>query len=144
MGILDSLLKNPGSLVDMAKLAMENPDLTKAAMSMLSPNDSSVGGSAGLGEVLESLKGAGLGDMVSSWLGSGENKPVDGSQIRAALDDETLNQFAGKAGLSDTGSAAGVLAGLLPQLVDQLSPDGKLPESGGLDKMIGGLLGRLT
>lgn len=144
MGILDTLLKNSDSIIDMAKLALENPDLTKAAMSLMSPNDTSVGGGKGLGDILEAMNGAGMGELVSSWLGSGANQPVDGSQIKAALDEETLNQFAGKAGLGGSGEAASVLAGLLPQIVDQLSPDGRLPEANGLDNVIGGLLGRLT
>lgn len=54
-----------------------------------------------------------------------------------------LEQFASKAGIGSCNDASTVLAGLLPGLVDKLSPDGKLPDAGGLDGLIGGLLGSL-
>lgn len=144
MGILDTLLKNPGAMVDMAKFAVDNPQIAQAAMSLVSSDDTSVGGSAGLSGILDSLNGAGLGDAVSSWLGNGENSEIDAAQLQAALGDDTISQFAEKAGIGSIGDATSLLSGVLPKLVDQLSPDGNLPDASSLDNALGGLLGKLA
>lgn len=139
MGILDALLKNPQMIGDVAKFASENPQIAKAAMNMFS---SSSGSGGGLGDIVGKLESAGLGDAVSSWLGSGANKAVDPGKLGEALGSDKLAQFADQAGVSAS-EASTLLAGMLPGLVDKLSPDGKLPDKGGLDSVIGGLLGSL-
>jgi uncharacterized protein YidB (DUF937 family) len=140
MGMLDALLKNPEMMGDIAKFAMDNPEIAKSAMKMLSSSD---GAGGGLGGIVSSLQSGGLGDAVSSWLGSGDNLAVAPDQLAAALGPEKVSQFADQAGIS--GSEAGVLlSGLLPQIVDKLSPDGALPDSGGLDGMLQGLIGSIS
>jgi uncharacterized protein YidB (DUF937 family) len=139
MGILDALLKNPDMIGDVAKFASENPQIAKAAMNMLSSSGGSGGGLTGL---LGQLDKGGLGDAVSSWIGTGANKAVDPGKLGAALGSERVSQFANQAGVSPS-EANTLLAGMLPGLVDKLSPDGKLPDKGGLDSMISGLLGNL-
>jgi uncharacterized protein YidB (DUF937 family) len=142
MGMLDSFMKNPEMIGDAAKFAMDNPQIAKAAMGFLSSQEGSAGGSGGLGEILSSLQAGGLGDTVSSWLGSGANKGVSPGDLQSALGPEKLSQFAEKAGVS-TSEASSVLAGMLPGLVDKLSPNGKLPDAQGLSSMLGGLMGSL-
>jgi uncharacterized protein YidB (DUF937 family) len=58
------------------------------------------------------------------------------------LGDDQISAFAEKAGVSGS-EASTLLAGLLPQIVDKLSPEGQLPDAGGLDSMLGGLMGAL-
>lgn len=142
MGILDALTKNPDLLASVGDFASANPDIAKAAMSLFSTSDTSVGGSGGLGGILGALQSSGLDDIVASWVGSGDNKAIEPAQLAGALDSDTLAQFAQKAGVSGS-EASTLLAGLLPSLVDKLTPDGRLPDAGGLDSMIGGLLGAL-
>lgn len=140
MGMLDALLKNPEMIGDVAKFAMDNPEIAKSAMHLLSSGNGSGGG---LGEIISSLQSGGLGDAVASWLGSGENAAVAPDQLASALGADKVSSFADKAGIS--GSEAGaLLAGLLPQIVDKLSPDGELPDSGGLDGMLQGLMGSIA
>jgi uncharacterized protein YidB (DUF937 family) len=143
MGILDSLLKNPELITNVAKFAADNPQVAKAAAGLLSNQAGSPGGAAGLGDVLGALKASGLDDVVSSWLGSGSNKAISADQLQAALGSDRLSQFAQQAGI-DSQQAGSVLAGLLPQLVDQLSPDGKLPESSAIQGRLSSLLGAVT
>lgn len=140
MGIFDALLKNPEMIGDIAKFAGDNPEVAKAAMSFFSSGD---GSSGGLGNIVGALQSGGLGDTVSSWLGSGDNIAVAPKDLQAALGDDAISQFAEKAGVSG-GEASALLAGILPQVVDKLSPDGKLPDKGGLDSLLGGLIGSLT
>ena len=134
MGLLDSFLENPEMLGDIAKLATENPEIAKAAMEFFSSSD---GG--GISSLLGSLESGGLGDAVSSWLGSGDNASVAPEQLQSALGDDTITKFAEKAGVSG-GEASSLLANILPQVVDKLSPDGNLPDAGGLDSMLGQLM----
>lgn len=140
MGMLDALIKNPEMIGDVAKFASDNPEIAKAAMDLFS---SSKGAGGGLGDIVGALQSGGLGDAVSSWLGGGDNVAVAPDQLKSALGADRISQFAEQAGVSGS-EASAVLAGILPQIVDKLSPDGQLPDSGGLDSMLGGLMGALT
>jgi uncharacterized protein YidB (DUF937 family) len=90
--------------------------------------------------VLSALQSGGLGDVVSSWVGTGANKAISPAQVQTALGSEKVAQFAKQAGVNPS-EASSALAAMLPQLVDKLSPDGKLPDTQGLDGLIGKLLG---
>jgi uncharacterized protein YidB (DUF937 family) len=59
----------------------------------------------------------GLGEIVGSWLGNGENKPISIEQITTLLGSEKVAAFATELGLSQE-SAAGALADVIPQVVD--------------------------
>lgn len=140
MGMLDTVLNNPEMLGDIAKFATDNPELAKAAMDLFSSGN---GSGAGIADLVSSLQSGGLGDAVASWLGSGENASVAPEQLQSALGNDTISQFAEKAGVSGS-EASSLLADILPQVVDKLSPDGQLPDAGGLDNMLGNLMGSLT
>jgi uncharacterized protein YidB (DUF937 family) len=98
-------------------------------------------GSGGLGGLLSQLQGSGLGDQVESWIGKGDNKPVSAQQVEQAIGKDELSAVAEKAGVSKAEAASGI-AEMLPQLVDKLTPDGKLPDIGPLDDVLRGLLAR--
>ncbi|KAF4515997.1 hypothetical protein B566_EDAN000234 [Ephemera danica] len=104
--------------------------LVQALTGLLGQN-SSVGGLAGL---VQTLQKNGLGDIVNSWVGTGKNLPVTPQQIQQGLGGDLLTQLATKAGIS-TEAAGTQLAGLLPDLVDKLTPTGKI-EAGGLDQLL--------
>jgi len=140
VGILDALIKNPDMIGDVAAFASDNPQVAKAAMDFLSSGSGSGGG---LESVVSALRSGGLGDAVSSWLGSGDNLAISPKDLQSTLGDDTIAKFAEQAGIGGS-EASAVLAGILPQIVDKLSPDGALPDKGGLDSLLGGLIGRLT
>ena len=99
------------------------------------------GGGGGLGGLLQQLQQGGLGDAVQSWVGSGQNQPVSGEQLQAALGGDQISALAQQAGLP-AGELAGQLAQWLPHVVDKLTPNGELPAGGGdLGSALGGLLG---
>jgi uncharacterized protein YidB (DUF937 family) len=140
MGILDDLLgKQVGGLAD---VAMKNPQVISAIVSLLSSKDASVGGTAGLGGLIQAFQSKGMGDMISSWISTGPNPPATGDQITNVLGQETLSQFASKAGIPH-GEAGGLLASLLPAVIDQLTPQGKVPQTNDLESSLGGLLSGL-
>ena len=143
MGMLDDLMKKAGGggeLGALAAAAASNPQLVQAAISLLSAKDTSVGGSGGLGGLIQAFQKQGMGDAVGSWVGSGPNQPVSPDQVASALGPDTLNQFATKAGIG-TGEAGSVLAGLLPMLVNQITPQGQPPQGPALEGALGSLLG---
>ena len=86
----------------------------------------SVGGIVGL---MQKFEAAGLGHLVSGWVSNGPNPPVSPDQVQQALGDEPVRQFAQQNNLS-TGAAKGVLAQLLPHVVDHLTPGGSVPQQG--------------
>ena len=140
MGILDDLLgKQLGGL---AASAMKNPQVIAAIASLLSSRDASVGGSGGLAGLVQAFQSKGMGDVMSSWISTGPNPPISERQITDVLGADILSQFAGKAGVPQ-GEAGGLLASLLPAVIDQLTPQGRVPESNDLESAIGGLLSGL-
>lgn len=101
-------------------------------------NSPQMGGVQGL---LKHFEQAGLGNVVQSWLGTGQNQPINGEQVTNALGLTNVEQVARQAGMS-TPDAANGLAQLLPNVVDKLSPGGNLPQDTagpleGLKKMFG-------
>lgn len=80
----------------------------------------------GLPALLQRLNDSGLHDQVMSWIGTGENQPVSGDQIKDALGDDQVRQIAQQAGM-DAGHASTGLAQLLPQIIDKLTPGGNVP-----------------
>ena len=81
----------------------------------------------GLSGLLETFQNQGLGGLVSSWVGTGQNLPVSADQIRSVLGNEQVQQFAQKLGISPD-VASGHLAQMLPSLVDHLTPNGQVPQ----------------
>ena len=139
MGLLDDLGAQFGGI---AGLAMKNPQAIAAVVSLLSSKDSSVGGTGGLGGLVQAFQGKGMGDMISSWISTGPNPPINASQITDVLGKDTLSQFAAKAGVSHN-EAGGLLASLLPSVIDQLTPQGNVPDTNAFESSLGGLLSGL-
>jgi uncharacterized protein YidB (DUF937 family) len=80
----------------------------------------------GLAGLVQGFQQNGMGDIISSWIGTGENLPVSSEQVQASLGDQ-LQQFASTTGLS-TEAASTQLAQILPLIIDKLTPNGQLPE----------------
>lgn len=100
----------------------------------------------GLGGLVDMLSRNGLGQQAASWVGSGENLPVSADQLGQALGSGPLGELAGRFGL-DPQALSGSLAQYLPEAVNQLTPDGRLPDNANsnelLEKGLSALAGRL-
>jgi uncharacterized protein YidB (DUF937 family) len=68
-----------------------------------------------------------LGEAANSWVSTGGNLPVSAEQIQASLGDSLVPGLAEQLGMTQQ-QASGSLAELLPQIVDQLTPNGQLPQ----------------
>jgi uncharacterized protein YidB (DUF937 family) len=82
--------------------------------------------SGGLGDLLKQLQQSGQGDTANSWVGKGENKPIAPGDLANALGADQINSLASHSGLS-RGELLGGLSQYLPQVIDHLTPDGRLP-----------------
>lgn len=103
-----------------------------------------VGGTGGLSGLVSQFTSKGLGDVIGSWVGTGKNLPVSGDQIKSALGDDTVKNIASKLGM-DSNAVTSQLSNLLPDVVDKLTPNGKIPESDILSQasdLLGGLFGK--
>jgi uncharacterized protein YidB (DUF937 family) len=82
--------------------------------------------SGGLGDLLKQFEQAGHGDVAKSWIGTGPNKLISPDDIEKTLGPEKVNTLAQQAGLSRVALLSG-MSEQLPQMVDQLTPHGRLP-----------------
>jgi uncharacterized protein YidB (DUF937 family) len=96
------------------------------------------GGKPDFGALLSGMQAGGLGDIASSWLGKGANKPVSPDALAGIVGQEKLKEFAGQLGLSEE-SAKTAIADALPEMVDKASPEGSLLD--GLAENLGGMKG---
>ena len=83
----------------------------------------------GLGGLMEKFNQAGMGDQMSSWVGKGENLPISADQLSSVLGSGAIGDIASKLGVGQ-GEAGGMLAQMLPGIIDQLTPHGQAPEGG--------------
>jgi uncharacterized protein YidB (DUF937 family) len=92
----------------------------------------------GLQKILGQLQQSGNGAKGQSWVSTGPNEPADADDIRAALSEQELAQIAQQLGVSED-EAAEAVARVLPDVVDQATPEGELPDDAELDRKFGRL-----
>ena len=117
---------------------MELTDLFKVAASMIQNNGDDATAKLDVDDIANSLNNLvgngqggldlvkfvgglsqnGLGEIVGSWLGNGENKSISIEQIMTLLGSDNVASFASELGISQE-SAATALAEAVPQVVDQ-------------------------
>ncbi|MFG6449502.1 YidB family protein [Roseateles sp. BYS180W] len=94
----------------------------------------------GLQGLVSAFEQQGLGGVVSSWIGTGQNLPISAEQIQSVLGSGQIQSLAQSLGFSAQ-DVSGQLAQLLPQVIDQITPNGALPEGGALEGLLGMLKG---
>jgi uncharacterized protein YidB (DUF937 family) len=82
----------------------------------------------GLSGLLQQFHDKGLGCLVTSWVSTGQNLPISADQIQHVLGSEQVKELAAKAGISPE-VASSHLAEFLPMLIDQLTPNGQVPQA---------------
>jgi uncharacterized protein YidB (DUF937 family) len=95
----------------------------------------------GMKALVDKMSASGLGEQVKSWVGTGPNLAVTQDQIKKALGSDEIERLALKTKLS-VEEVTSHLTAALPQIVDKLTPDGKIP-AGGLMQQAQGFLGKL-
>ena len=132
MGLLDSIM------------GMLGKGGGKDVMSQLATMLTGKGGDGmGLSRLLDQFKGAGMGDKAESWVGNGENQSLDPDEVEKAIGSERLAKMSKQTGES-VGALKTDLSKMIPDAVNKLTPDGKMPSPGDLMNMVKGLdLGKL-
>ena len=82
--------------------------------------------SGGLGDLLKQFQQNGQGETVDSWVSPGPNKAIAPGDLAKALGADQINTLASQSGLSRDELLAG-LSQHLPDVIDHLTPDGRLP-----------------
>ncbi|OQW90230.1 MAG: hypothetical protein BWK72_03200 [Rhodoferax ferrireducens] len=134
MSLFDSVLSAVSNHVE------QQGGLAKVLSGLLANN----GELGGLNGLVDKFNQAGMGEVVSSWIGTGANQPISGDQLSQVLGGDMLGKVAGQLGM-DPAQLSGQLSAMLPGLVDQLTPNGAIPQgglgnTGDLMGMLGGLL----
>ena len=93
-----------------------------------------------MGRVLGKAQQAGYGSEVQSWIGTGQNLPIDAGALSQIFGHGQLGQLAQQLGVSRE-EAAGQLAQALPQVVDEMTPQGHIPDDH--DDFVNGVLATL-
>jgi len=93
--------------------------LITAAMAMLEK-------AGGIQGVIEKFQSSGLGDVVASWVGTGQNQSVTPDQITQALGPDNIQVITKQVNIPAEQSG-NLLSELLPVLIDKLTPDGQVP-----------------
>ena len=139
MGLLDGILGNvAGSMLSGNQAQGANPldallrnlgggnqtggaNILGAVMSLVQQN-------GGLPAVLNMLQSNGLGQQADSWVGTGANASVSGDQMTQVFGNAGLGNLAAQLGTSQ-GQAGSILSQILPELVNQLTPNGQIPDN---------------
>jgi uncharacterized protein YidB (DUF937 family) len=82
--------------------------------------------SGGLGDLLNQFQQKGLGDQANSWVSNGPNKPVAPGDLANALGADQIDHLSAQSGLSRDELLSG-LSRYLPDAINHLTPDGRLP-----------------
>ena len=87
----------------------------------------------GLSDLIGKLTAGGVAPQVNSWVGPGANQPIQPGQLGSALGQNTINDLAQRTGMSQQ-ELLNQLAAVLPQLINHLTPNGRMPTLADLEK----------
>jgi uncharacterized protein YidB (DUF937 family) len=106
------------------------PEQVQTGRPATAPSFSDILANAGfgnLGSLIDQLSKGGLEQHVKSWIGTGENLPVNPDQLRGALGEQKVQQIGQQAAIP-VESILQIFAKFLPSAIDQASPNGKLQD----------------
>lgn len=120
MGLLDEIVGKVTGMLGGDK--GEAPGFLGEVIGMLTDKES-----GGLSGLVQSFQEKGLGGIISSWIGTGENQPISIEQIQQVLGSDAIQGLAAKFGIPAE-ELGGKLAEFLPGVIDRMTPNGTLPE----------------
>ena len=80
----------------------------------------------GVGAVLKRLQQQGNGSQARSWMEPGVNQPLDEKAVETLVGQDDIGQMAERLGVPRE-QVAQAFAEIMPELVDQLTPEGQVP-----------------
>lgn len=136
MGLFDSIAGQVAGALS-GQSGAQGSGLMQLLMGLI--NNPQTGGLQGL---IAAFQDQGLGDLVSSWVGTGQNLPISPEQLQSVLGSGQIGQIAQQLGLSSQ-EVSGQLSALLPQVIDGITPNGQVPEGDAMQNALGMLSGLL-
>lgn len=98
---------------------------------------SGLGGAGALGALVSQFQQKGLGSQVNSWVGPGANQPVAPDQVAHALGEENVQALQRQTG-TPRETLLAELSQHLPEAVNELTPQGRLPDDAELHQIAQG------
>lgn len=123
MGLLDGLLGNVlgGMMGGGRGMQQQQNPLLGLALQILQQN-------GGIEGIVGKFQKAGYAEQAQSWVSTGQNQPISADALQQVLGQGQLGQIARQLGIGQ-GEAAGGLASMLPQIIDQMTPHGEVPQN---------------
>ena len=141
MGVLQNAIRTAVISVLGAKMARGRSPIVAALIALLvsralaknsdEKKPEVPGTEEGLGGLVEQFRKGGFEEIIKSWIGTGANKPISPNQLHQALGPETVDGLSRETGLPRD-DLLSQLSRLLPEVIDKLSPNGKLHEDADL------------
>jgi uncharacterized protein YidB (DUF937 family) len=140
MGLLDGILSNVAGSVLSGGQSQQGPNPLDALVNNLGGGTQSGGANllgavmsmvqqnGGLPGVVSMLRNSGLGQQADSWVGTGPNSAVSADQMTQVFGGSGLGNLAAQLGTSQ-GQAGSLLSQILPELLNQLTPNGQIPDN---------------
>ncbi len=142
MGMFDNALKNAvpgGNLATPIAVAVgalllgqlfsgrsSAPAAAPASPSPAAPSPQGGDLFGGLSALVQKFQNGGLAETVNSWIGQGQNAPIQPGQLGSVLGQQTISDLARQSGVSEQ-ELLEQLAKALPNIVNHLTPNGRLP-----------------
>lgn len=133
MGLFDAIAGQVTGAASSGTPGAAPSGMLEAVMGVL--NNPQTGGLQGL---VRSFESQGLGGVIGSWIGTGQNLPISAEQLQQVLGNEQIQAIAQKLGISPQ-EISSQLAGLLPKVIDTATPGGTLPAGNGIEQAMGAL-----
>lgn len=89
----------------------------------------------GLGGLIEQFQKKGLGEAIDSWVNTGKNEDIAPKDVSVALGGDVVDELAKRTGLSRD-QVLTELSRMLPNVVDRLTPEGRMPTQQELMRLI--------
>jgi uncharacterized protein YidB (DUF937 family) len=136
VGLLQNVIRNAVISVVGAKLARGRSPIVGALIALLlsralakktdEKKPDVPGTEDGLGGLVERFRRDGFEEVIKSWIGTGPNKPISPNQLHQTLGPETIDGLSRETGIPRD-DLLSQLSRLLPEVIDKLTPIGKLP-----------------
>ena len=136
MGLLDGLI---GNVVDSMLRGNQAQDSLGSVLAGLGGGNQSQSGNlllqvvlsmlqqnGGLEGVLGKFRQGGLAQQADSWVSTGQNMNISADQLQQVFGSSTISDLASRLGMSE-GQASSTMAQLLPDVINQLTPEGQVP-----------------
>jgi uncharacterized protein YidB (DUF937 family) len=82
--------------------------------------------SRGVDNTVQDFERSGQGEIARSWVGRGQNRPIEPEKLEAALGEDGIRDLMRQTGM-ERDELLATLSEHLPRVIDHLTPEGRLP-----------------